>query len=835
MASSSLPETPPCVQIVIDLPGVGGVFDYQVPPHLMERVQVGSLVIVPFGERRVYGIVVAGSPSFQGRATRAIEAVLDERPVVTAAQIELARIISTETLSPLNSVLFAMLPPGLSQQADVLYTWIGPEEVDETRATEKALARLLKRRGPLRGRQIDAALPNRDWRAVARRLVRQGVLRADPVLPPPSVRPKIVRTAQLACSPEEIEAALPHLGRPGSAALARRQAMLRFLLQEPWPLDVTWLYAVSGGNLRDLERLAELGLIHLSETEVWRDPLEGIHPEGEPVEPLEFSEDQKRAWETICQAIHQVEHADVKPILLFGVTGSGKTELYLKAVAEVLSQGRQAVVLVPEIALTPQVVRRFLARFPGKVGLVHSRLSSGERYDTWRRAREGRLSVIIGPRSALFTPFDRLGLVIVDECHEPSYHQSETPPHYHAVQAAIAYARLTKSVLVLGSATPEVHLFYRAQKEEWPLLRLPLRVRVSRVVEGQTSRIETAPMPEVKIVDMRQELKAGNRSIFSRILLENLDQITRAGQQAILFLNRLGSATYVFCRECGYVLKCPRCDIPLTYHLEPQGLICHRCNYRRKMPDTCPQCASREFRQYGLGTERVERELFKVFPHLRVLRMDSSTSRPKGALDLILSHFSRHQADVLIGTQMLAKGLDLPLVTLVGVILADVGLSLPDFRAAERTFQLLTQVAGRAGRGPLGGRVILQTFQPEHYAIRYASQHDYEGFYQHELALRREIGYPPFSQLVRLEFRHREAEVAAHEAEWLAGRIRRWLAESGQPHCDLIGPAPCFYARLEGYYRWQIILRGDDPAAFLRAHLSELKDWRVEVDPPSLL
>ncbi|WP_299027361.1 primosomal protein N' [uncultured Thermanaerothrix sp.] len=835
LASSSLPETLTCVQIAVDLPGIGGVFDYRVPSHLLGRVHAGSLVIVPFGERRVYGIVIAESPSFQGRATREIEGVLDERPVVTAAQIELARILSAETLSPLNSVLFAMLPPGLSQQADVRYIWVGPAEVNEAKATEKALVHLLMRRGPLRGRQIDAALPYRDWRTVARRLVRQGFLRAEPVLPPPSVRPKIVRTAQLACSPEEAEAALPHLGRQGSAALARRQAILRFLLKEPWPLEVTWLYAVSGGNLNDLERLAEMGLIHLSETEVWRDPLENIRLEGESIGSMSLTEDQQRAWEIIYQAMHQPERSNAKPILLFGVTGSGKTEIYLQAVAEALAQGRQVIVLVPEIALTPQVVRRFMARFPGKVGVIHSRLSPGERYDTWRRAREGRLAVIIGPRSALFTPFERLGLIIVDECHEPSYYQGETPPYYHAVQAAIEYARLTQSVLVLGSATPEIALFYRAQKEGWPLLRLPLRVRVEHSLKGHMSKVETAPMPEVKIVDMRQELKAGNRSIFSRILLESLDQITRAGQQAILFLNRLGAATYVFCRECGYVLKCPRCDIPLTLHLEPQGLICHRCNYRRQMPDICPQCGSREFRQYGLGTERVERELLRMFPHLRVLRMDSSTSRTRGALDLILTHFSRHQADVLVGTQMLAKGLDLPLVTLVGVILADVGLSMPDFRAAERTFQLLTQVAGRAGRGPLGGRVILQTFQPDHYAIRFASQHDYEGFYQHELALRRETGYPPFARLVRLEFRHREAEIAAREAEGLAERLRRWLAQSGKPRCELIGPAPCFYARLEGLYRWHIILRGDEPMAFLRAYLSELRDWRVEVDPPSLL
>ncbi|MDT8899287.1 primosomal protein N' [Thermanaerothrix sp. 4228-RoL] len=824
-------------RVVLDLPGVGREFDYIIPSALQGRVQKGVLVVVPFSDRRAYGIVIETCTQSE-YAQRMIESVLDDRPVVTPSQIELARILSENTLSPLGAILFSMLPPGLSQQADVLYTWLGSDEIGEVGETERALMRLLVRRGPLRGRQIDAALPHRDWRTAARRLIRRGLLRAEPVLPPSSVRPKVVRTAQLACSPEEAQAQLPHLGRPGSVALIRRQAMLRFLIQEPWPLDVTWLYAVSGGNRADLDYLAEMGLIRLSETEVWRDPLEGIAAVDEPTAPLNLTSDQQRALEVILECLHLSEEATKKPILLFGVTGSGKTEIYLQSVAEALVQGKQALVLVPEIALTPQLVRRFLARFPGQVGLIHSRLSAGERYDTWRRARDGRLGVVIGPRSALFTPMERLGLIILDEAHEPSYYQSETPPYYHAVQAAMEYARLTSSVLVLGSATPDIVQYYRAQKEGWPVLRLPERVQTVLAPKGQESpnvTVKPAPLPQVKIVDMRQELKAGNRSIFSRALLENLEQVIQAGQQAILYLNRLGASTYVFCRECGYVLKCPRCEIPLTYHLDPAELICHRCNYRRLVPNTCPQCGGREFRHYGLGTERVEQELGRTFPGIRILRLDSSTSRVKGAVDLILTHFAHHQADVLIGTQMLAKGLDLPLVTLVGIVLADVGLTLPDFRAAERAFQLLTQVAGRAGRGPWGGRVILQTFQPEHYAIRYAAHHDYEGFLHHELELRRTIGYPPFARLVRLEFRHKDRRTVEQESERMAEHIRRWISESDQPRCEVIGPAPCFYTRLEGRYRWQIVLRGEDPTLLLRPHLSELKDWRVEVDPPSLL
>ncbi|TLN00542.1 primosomal protein N', partial [bacterium] len=345
------------------------------------------------------------------------------------------------------------------------------------------------------------------------------------------------------------------------------------------------------------------------------------------------------------------------------------------------------------------------------------------------------------------------------------------PPVYHAVQVALAYARITASVILLGSATPEVGLYYRAECERWNLLELPERILAHRQVlaaqaAGSVSRLpelasegEAAflPLPPVQVVDMRQELKAGNRSIFSRVLQQSLAQVLEANQQAILFLNRRGSSTYVFCRECGTVLRCPRCDLPLTYHSDSEDLQCHTCNYHRKMPSRCPQCGSTSIRQFGTGTERVESEVQKAFPNARTLRWDAETTRQKGSHEILLSHFSRHQADILVGTQMLAKGLDLPLVTLVGVVLADVGLSLPDYRTPERAFQLLTQVSGRAGRSPLGGRVILQTYQPENKAIQFAATHDYHGFLRYELEQRRSIGYPPFARLVRLELRHRDA------------------------------------------------------------------------------
>ena len=489
-------------------------------------------------------------------------------------------------------------------------------------------------------------------------------------------------------------------------------------------------------------------------------------------------------------------------------------------------------------------MRRFLARFPGQVGLVHSKLSEGERYDTWRRARLGLLKVVIGPRSALFSPLPDIGLIVADECHDGSYYQSE-PPFYHAVEAAKVYARLCGAVCILGSATPGIVQRYQAEVGESVRLELPRRIQTSEVLK--TSDVYGS-LPPVRIVDMREELKSGNRGIFSRALTEALAEVLERKEQAILFLNRRGTATYVFCRECGYVAKCPKCDTPLTYHVEGQksnvsgqsdirpptfDLRCHYCGYHRQLPKTCPACGSDQIRQYGLGSEKVEAEVQRLFPQATTLRWDWETTRQKDAHEIILSHFVAHRADVLVGTQMLAKGLDLPLVTLVGVVLADVGLNLPDPFAAERVFQVLTQVAGRAGRSARGGQVIMQTFQPEHYAIQAAAGHDYAAFYKRELEERRRLGYPPYSRLVRLEYRHYDAAKAEAEARQLVGRLTVDIETDKRMQTDLIGPVPCFFARLGGYYRWQIVLRGPEPESLPRG--KSLEGWRVEVGPVSLL
>lgn len=839
---------PAYVRVAVNLPLATDLFDYHLPDELVGKVQPGSLVVVPFGVQQVQGVVWRFVDSPAVAETRAVLALLDALPVLTPTQMGLAEWLAHESFSPLAACSGLMLPPGLGQQSDTLYQLLEPPATSQPLSTvQQHLLDLMHKRGSLRGRQIESAMPHQNPRAAARWLVEHGWLSSQPVLPPPTVQPKHVRTAQLAISPDKAAVLLDALGHQGGEADLRRRAIVNFLIHEPDAVEIAWIFAgAGGGSLTDLQSLAEAGIITLGETETWRDPLEKIM--YDLADPPRLTRDQQTVWQVLKARLQAAARGEqVKPALLHGITSSGKTEIYLQAVAEALRLGRQALILVPEISLTPQTVRRFASRFPGQVGLIHSRLSPGERYDTWRRARTGQLPVIVGPRSALFSPLPRLGLIIVDEFHDESYYQDDFQPAYHAVETALTLARISGSLIVLGSATPDVALRARADRENWTVCKLPARVLAHRqAVASQMEQIgrESPPLtadgdsaslalPAVQVVDMRQELQAGNRTIFSRALQLALEEVLAADQQAILFLNRRGTSTYVFCRTCGASLRCPRCDVPLTYHAGVEALICHTCGYQRKMPPKCPACGSPQIRQFGLGTERVEAEVQAAFPQARVLRWDSETSRQKGAHEVLLGHFIAHRADILVGTQMIAKGLDLPLVTLVGVILADVGLTLPDYRAGERGFQLLTQVAGRAGRSPLGGRVILQTYIPDHYAIQAASHHDYESFYHQELAFRRKLAYPPFARLVRLELHLTDPAEVEKEAHRMGAQVSDWIEQGGYKSTEMIGPAPCFFNRRGGLYRWQIVLRGPDPAAVLRGH--PLGEWHFEVDPPNLL
>ncbi len=936
-----------------------GVFHYHVPTDLAPQLRVGHLVEVEFGRRLAQGIVVAFDEQAPVEETKPIIALVDPEPVLWPWQIELAQWLSREYLAPLNGCLRLMLPPGLTRWADVVVD-INPYWDGNGRLTDlqQQLIDLLRRKGDLRGRQIQRALPKTDWKTAVTQLANRNILRKATVLDPPRVRPKQIRTAELIAGPQRVQAGLRQLGRASKqadvlfylaglddplpeetavlaatgasphhlAALAEAELIsiadlgfgiaeeaspqsqipnpksislaiphkdvlpqalalrgadtyyqiVTLLAKAAQPVAISDIYAVTGANLQHLKKLAKLDLIRLGAEEVWRDPL--ADRDFTPAEAPQLTMDQARIWGRVKMAMIEAEDEDVgasgwegdgvsvtptpphpytptspQPFLLHGVTGSGKTEIYMRAIDYALARGKQAIVLVPEIALTPQTVRRFAARFPGRVAVLHSRLSDGERYDTWRRARQGLFDIVVGPRSALFTPLPDIGVIVVDEEHDPSYKQTPPvpPPYYHARETAVHLGEILNAAVIMGSATPDLVTYHRAQGGRYRLLELPKRVMGHRHrVQSQAERLHltphyfqsgedpddalTIPLPPIQVVDLRQELRAGNRSIFSRALETAVTETLERNEQAILFLNRRGTATFVICRDCGYIARCPRCDMPLTFHRPHSALVCHHCGRHEPQPAECPVCGSKRIRYFGLGTEQVEEQVQQRWPTARITRWDRDTTVGRYAHEQLLAGFINQEADILVGTQMIAKGLDLPLVTLVGVISADVSLGLPDYRTGERAFQILAQVAGRAGRGLLGGRVIIQTYQPEHYAIQAAAEHDYASFYIEEIRFRTQHSLPPFRRLAKLVLVDPINERGQREAEKLAVSLRRHARDLALAATEILGPTPPFFNRVDGRYRWQLIIRSPNPNRLL-ADFHIPANWIVDMDPESTL
>lgn len=840
--------------------------DYRVPDALASEVRVGQLVSVPLRTQTLPGLIMHLSPTSTVTGTREIGSVLDPEPVLTDTMLRMANWLSRETLAPLHRCIQPMLPPGMHPQ--VILRLI-PKVRDVPAGLPRqatVLLQLLVDRGPLTTTQVQSALGKIDLRRARQFLKRRGYIDVERSLRLPRVAPKTVAIVSLAAPREQWQAHLSRLKRTEVYL-----AVLHFLEGEAAPVEVSVVQAETDATAYHLGKLSERGLVSMGRQEVIRDPLEEMV--FTPDQPPRLTAGQLAVWEALTRLLHA--GAQSPPILLLGVTGAGKTELYLRATAEVIHRHQQALVLVPEISLTPQTVHRFAVRFPGQVGLWHSGMSEGERYDTWRRVRSGEIAVLVGARSALFAPFPALGLIVMDEEEDDSY-KSGTSPYYHTREVAERLARQSGALLIMGSATPSLESYARAKAGRYRLLQLPTRImsharRIAdwqqvlhlprnryqsvdegdvsertpvggRASEGTTPEGVTIPLPPVEVVDMRAELRAGNRSIFSATLQAAVDQAIGQEEQVILFLNRRGSATYVFCRDCGWVATCPRCDIPLTQHgtrgevapTKADALVCHRCGYQRATVSRCPACGSRRVRAFGLGTEGLAAQVAERWPAARLMRWDRDVSASRGAHVTIMRAFARGDADILIGTQMIARGLDIPKVTLVGIISADTALNLPDFRAAERTFQTLAQVAGRAGRGILGGQVILQTYHPEHYAIQLAAAHDYETFAERELAFRRRAGYPPAVRLARLLTAHRDPVRAQRSAELMAQRLRALLTQRGLPITELIGPAPAFFARVRGLYRWQILLRSMAPADLLRP-LELPPGWVVDIDPINIL
>lgn len=861
------------------------VLHYRVPPRLRRQVAPGQLVWVPLRRQQVQGVVLAleSHPGVTGGTMRDLLDLADPEASILPLGLKLAQWVARTYHVPLYEVLALLLPPGVTQNADT--TWRATAagltvELGTLPERERAILYYLRTHGESSERELRRALRGRDGelREAYALLRERGLLTPGTARSAPRARPRRMRMARLCVAPDCQDALLDQV-----AHAPKQQAVLRWLFARhsvgesaqsaptapASPVAIQDIYAATGSNLAVLRALEQKGWLVLETHEVRRDPLlgNGVLPDVPP--PLTAG--QERVWRPIAAALEAaasaIPPADLPPgstvpstptaavFLLHGVTGSGKTEVYLRAIGRTLRLGRQALVLVPEIALTTQLVRRFAARFPGQLAVLHSGLTPGERYDEWRRLRRGEARLAIGSRSAVFAPLPSLGLIIVDEEHEPAF-KHERSPRYHARDVAWHLAALSGSVLILGSATPSIESYYAARTGRCTLLEMTERVGAIPAAAG-LPRSQPLPLPPVRLVDMRQELQSSNRSIFSRPLQHAIGAAIARQEQVILFLNRRGAASFVLCRDCGATVNCPDCNIPLVMHYEdeddptrtaarvadsvvpaaavqPALLICHACGQREMLPTVCPQCLSPRIKAFGIGTQRVEAEVQHLFPGVRTLRWDRDSISGKGAHSRILDQFLRHEADVLIGTQMIAKGLDLPLVSVVGVVAADTGLHLPDFRSGERTFQLLTQVAGRAGRRAAGAQVIIQTYTPEHYALRAAQEHDYHTFYVQEIGFRRQTGYPPFARLVRFVYTSSSEVTCERVAGDLATRIRATAERLRWHDWNVIGPAPAFLRRKRGQWRWHLILRAADPLPLLNA-LGPLRGWVVDVDPVSVL
>ncbi len=795
-------------------------FSYAIPPGL--SIDVGQAVLVPFGARLLQGIVLELSDYPAVEETKEVAGTIEPRPVLSPAYVSLARWISEYYLSPLFDAVALMLPPGFERKTLTFLSTVSISDgFDPSSITleQRHALELIRGQGRVSQSELEKMLGKTKARTIASQLVRRGLAVRNYELEPIKVKSKEELYLSLAVDAPEAQRQVTGLYGRGAK---KQAALLDFLSRQSKPVSLSEAGRSAGCDRATAATLVSKGLATIQHLKVRRDPL--AYENVSRSYPLNLTGAQESAFESIQSGLQEVATGQSAVFLLHGVTGSGKTEVYLQALAEAVRLGKRGIVLVPEIALTPQTIERFASRFPDKVAVLHSKLSLGEQFDEWQRIRGGEVDVVIGPRSAVFAPQPELGLIVIDEEHEWTYKQQDKTPRYHTRDVAIKLAELTGAVVVLGSATPDVETFYRAQKGDYHLLQLPERV---------TPR-EGSPLPQVRVVDLREELKAGNRSMFSCPLSQSVAKAVAGGEQVILFLNRRGAATFVQCRDCGFVLRCKRCEVTLTYHLAEDILVCHQCNYRMPVPQVCPRCLSRRIKFLGAGTQKLEQEASHTFSEARLLRWDSDVTRGKYAHKEILDRFRAHQADVLIGTQMVTKGLDLPQVTLVGVINADVGLNLPDFRAGERAFQLLSQVAGRAGRGPLGGQVIIQTYSPEHYAIRAAARHDYSLLYDKEIAYRWELHNPPFSRLASLVYSHTNEALCQREAQ----RMKRLLVEErdsrGIADLNVLGPAPAFVHRLRGRFRWQLLVRGSDPSAFLSQVLIP-EGWAVDIDPVGLV
>lgn len=761
-------------EVIVDVPTMqtNRPFDYAIPASLTKQISPGMRVVVPFGKRQLQGFVVAitDQSSFEG-TLKEIVAVVDLRPVLNHELLQLSQWLAQSTFAFWISCLQTMLPSvmkasyektvRLEPTADpklATELFQGKQEIPFSEATNLTSAHKLLQLQKEQQVEIVYHVNNRAHKKMLKGL-----------LPTKSVAECEALKANLTKSAKKQALLLAYLTSVAgqTEAIAYQQVLAAV--------------AVSRETLRTA---AKKGWFKEVAIEQYRDPYAGHTVEH--TRPRVLTAEQAAAVTQISQAVKESQN---EVYLVEGVTGSGKTEIYLQVIQDALKLGKTALMLVPEIALTPQMVNRVKGRFGERVAMLHSGLSTGERYDEWRRIERQEAQVVVGARSAVFAPLSHLGVIIMDEEHETSYKQDDMP-RYNARDVALWRAKYHNCPVILGSATPSLESRARAQKGVYHLIRLK-------------HRVNDRPMPEVTVVDMKNELKKTTEGNFSELMLTQIRQRLIRHEQSVLMLNRRGFSSFVMCRDCGFVLKCPNCDISLTLHMDTHSMKCHYCGHEEAIPKVCANCHSHKIRYYGTGTQKVEAELKELLPTARILRMDIDTTRRKGAHEKILNQFGQHDADILLGTQMIAKGLDFPDVTLVGVLNADTALGLPDFRASERTFQLLTQVSGRAGRADKKGEVVVQTYNPEHYAIQLARHHDYEGFYKREMTLRHQGNYPPYYFTILLTASHEEENLAAKKIFQLMNQLKPVLSQKA----IILGPTPRAIARVNRRYYYQMVIK----------------------------
>ena len=791
---------PRLVDVALPLP-LADPFTYHVPPGLEEAAEPGMRATVEFRRDLLTGVIVAAYAEGErslGFTTKPIQDLPDPEPVFDAAMLRLTRWVADYYLASWGEALRTALPQGVEQKSRwiVRTTGADPNGVAAGLAgrapSQAKLLRLIADRGEMSLAQLRTYYGGRGFRSALRALEAADHLTVDDEAPAPLARIKTELTVRrMPVDPSSLEIRLTH----------KQSLLLDRLGKTADPVSLSVVRNSWGISRDTVTRMARRGLVALDKCEVLREP--DLGP-SEPETAFELTADQAIALEVIRARLKSDAYAAV---LCHGVTGSGKTRLYMDAIQHVLERGGGAIALVPEISLTPQTVRRFKSRFGDEVAVLHSRLSVGERYDAWRQVRGGRKRLAVGPRSAVFAPVQNLRLIVVDEEHDTSYKQSEHAPRYQARDVAVVRAQQAKAVVVLGSATPSLESFHNVGLGKYVSTTLP-------------ARIDGRPLPPVTIVEMAKERSGGNFSSLSRPLRQGIRERAERGEQVVILQNRRGFAPIVQCGTCGHVFECTDCQVSLTHHQADDLLKCHYCGGIHPVPRLCPvaECGSDDLQFGGIGTQKVQEQLAEAFPDAAMIRMDQDTTRRKNAHHRLLEQFRHQEASILLGTQMVAKGLDFPNVTLVGVIEADVGLGLPDFRASERSFQLLTQVAGRTGRSEKGGEVLIQTYQPDHPAVLFASRHDVAGFAKWELALRRQLGYPPFGRLVLLLVRGTNPEKTAAAAATL-GRI----AEQEAPgEIEVLGPVEAPIPRIKKYWRWHILLKGTNSRA-LHALAAELR------------